>query len=1171
MSQSPVQDNSERLFQIMSSLPRNYVTVYIIGMPTARVGVSTIYEILDEAVVTLQLMNYVTLVDDENFVAYPEDKLLYIYVYDVCNVKSFEYFKKDKYIHTQSTDTIVFVGNKIDLEYWRGVKIEEVASYIQNLNTKKKNDNYEYHPVTFLEISAYTGLHVGYIVDEILRMVLSPIYESKLEQLFLKESVSEGDYLVEYVSEETEVEPTREYATALQPSSVKMDTAVHELAPENDLIYVEYHTYTFEHKSTVILEDESICDYASTQESMASIDFDEPASDDEYERDASTRQSMTQPNASSTSQSTALYVTDASTQQSMAHIVSEPIRQKGASQDEIVLTLVDKRIDSDRHSVEKDSDDGEKTIEYIDLEDGACFDVVQSDQLSKNAASNLFTNKTLYMAFDTNLSEDLLGHRRQSPDRSFLSACFHCIYCMQIGQVCAATCRNCAANTTHRCITCCESIKQSLSKWKKNSLMDNVLVDTDNAFQSLAKCLHYLIGSDTELLRLGAVGNYAIGLWYKTLAWVVSYALIVSVSVVTILPSFFTLLIVRTSTIEDDSVDFVVRERRILQENKKESGLRWLRMVLRSLPMSLYLLVLPYLMVYNIFPSCNNDQITYWVICYLVGVIILQILGSVRVYYSWKGRDNTTNPPDMYYVEDVDEDTSSHSWWNKCLPSKKEEVESLHKADDMSGEQSPGSVKKKTAAPIPPNTFKLSSENILALKNLILEYCQMSTFALQSNPLEEDSAETGSDSPGVGFPSAAPTVEPTSDFWGTKMFDKVFVNFFPDSDLTLTFMWVCVALVCLLVIVFANQFLLELRQYGNVLQKKENSTKEANEEATKKARESFFFSFTGAIVYGHGKPNNLSKGMRLVVTLLSDTLFMVISMQLLTALACDTVPDSGNTRSTLRSKESVECWEGEHAILSTCAMMAFAFYVPLSIMITPMLLEAPRTDSKNEPKEEGVVYLKVYLMTINVVKCVMLLVTVLGPQHMSTLVLTTASSSLLLGVITVAWYSKQQDVSSSPYSLSVKPCNIAFINYWKAASYTTSVVSAVIVVIFHSLQDTSAFVSERSLTDILLTAWICIAVVYASCYYQHHKRVRRRRELVSKLITYPFQWRDEFEATKPSWWSNDKEVEKRRHIPGFTVSPWYDFRHRHDCTEMVENLPEEPLSSRLFQRFGNRA
>ena len=121
----------------------------------------------------------------------------------------------------------------------------------------------------------------------------------------------------------------------------------------------------------------------------------------------------------------------------------------------------------------------------------------------------------------------------------------------------------------------------------------------------------------------------------------------------------------------------------------------------------------------------------------------------------------------------------------------------------------------------------------------------------------------------------------------------VYVNLPVESDIQLALMWGSIGLVGLLLLLFTAQFLSELRVYGQLMKRVEDKDK---------AKDSFFFSFTGAIVYGHGAPANISERMRLVVGLLSDGLFLVISVQLLQVFACDY---SEEGRPTLRVDDSM--------------------------------------------------------------------------------------------------------------------------------------------------------------------------------------------------------------------------------------------------------------------------
>lgn len=216
-----------------------------------------------------------------------------------------------------------------------------------------------------------------------------------------------------------------------------------------------------------------------------------------------------------------------------------------------------------------------------------------------------------------------------------------------------------------------------------------------------------------------------------------------------------------------------------------------------------------------------------------------------------------------------------------------------------------------------------------------------------------------------------------------------------------------------------------------------------------------------------------------------------------------------------------------------------------------MLLEAPRQDEKNAGG--NVTYLKLYLMSINVIKSVMLLVAVLGPQRISTAIISSIVASFLLGTLTYTWF-QAQDLVSLHYSADLQPCNIAFINYWKAASYTAAVASAVMLVIAHALQE-SRF-SAQTLTETLIATWVVIVLLFAFLYYRYNKRLTSRRALVAALMSYPFDVRKKKEAVglcdeKPppacvvfdpltSGLINDRKTEK---IPGSNVSPWSDQRY----------------------------
>ena len=71
------------------------------------------------------------------------------------------------------------------------------------------------------------------------------------------------------------------------------------------------------------------------------------------------------------------------------------------------------------------------------------------------------------------------------------------------------------------------------------------------------------------------------------------------------------------------------------------------------------------------------------------------------------------------------------------------------------------------------------------------------------------------------------------------------------------------------------QFLVELRAYGLFL----GHQRASGDKDDKAARDYFFSSLTGAVVYGHGRAKWVSPAVRKAVSLLADTLYMTVTFQ----------------------------------------------------------------------------------------------------------------------------------------------------------------------------------------------------------------------------------------------------------------------------------------------------
>ena len=109
----------------------------------------------------------------------------------------------------------------------------------------------------------------------------------------------------------------------------------------------------------------------------------------------------------------------------------------------------------------------------------------------------------------------------------------------------------------------------------------------------------------------------------------------------------------------------------------------------------------------------------------------------------------------------------------------------------------------------------------------------MSVFPLQNSPYDSTSTVSSTQQGDDGANSIP--------FFGQQIFNIVYVRWFV-ANLQYISMWAAVSFVFLLVVLFSGQFVRELKRYG-LLMKGGDKTKD-------EAKDSFFFSFTGSIVYG---------------------------------------------------------------------------------------------------------------------------------------------------------------------------------------------------------------------------------------------------------------------------------------------------------------------------------
>ena len=64
----------------------------------------------------------------------------------------------------------------------------------------------------------------------------------------------------------------------------------------------------------------------------------------------------------------------------------------------------------------------------------------------------------------------------------------------------------------------------------------------------------------------------------------------------------------------------------------------------------------------------------------------------------------------------------------------------------------------------------------------------------------------------------------------------------------------------------------------------------------------------------------------------------LVCLRLLEALSCDYTDPA---RPTLTADPHILCWQGQHMYMAAASLISFSFFVPVSIMVAPMLMEAP--------------------------------------------------------------------------------------------------------------------------------------------------------------------------------------------------------------------------------------
>ncbi|KJE93148.1 hypothetical protein, variant [Capsaspora owczarzaki ATCC 30864] len=492
------------------------------------------------------------------------------------------------------------------------------------------------------------------------------------------------------------------------------------------------------------------------------------------------------------------------------------------------------------------------------------------------------------------------------------------------------------------------------------------------------------------------------------------FAIFLAFLLVIILPAFFVILVIRTTHIETDTKQFNQRQEVIERETIIVRSVRLLNLLARSIPVAIVLAGYPALVVYAIVPAAidrtaPNDAVLYINLAiglYCLVIIALQLMGTVRAGASLSARN----------------------------------MEVLGLGNNLGGD---GRVANQV---ITTSQFKLTSlSNWMVLLTLAIEFAQISFFPFLSSQVLLEATNLANVTLNLVDSSAFDEI--------SKVQRSVYLTVASVDTHTIA-VWAAIGVVAALVLVFCYQFTLELFHYG-VLRRffdihGNNKEPFVNRDVKQSARDYMFYSFVGAIAYGHGTPRHVSPAIASITAILSDGLFLFVTEKLLAVVACSApldeiaaiVPASPPVHLYLTSFPTAVCWDDSHSVLAVIALIAYSFYVPLSIMISPMFME-PAVDGKD------VRYSKLYLMSVSVLKCIMIVAASFLPQGGLTRCLASGISALVMLCLTGFW------LTFAPSSMRMRtPCSIPFINIWRIMTFATGVYSAICGVLIFALPET---------------------------------------------------------------------------------------------------------------------
>jgi hypothetical protein len=216
---------------------------------------------------------------------------------------------------------------------------------------------------------------------------------------------------------------------------------------------------------------------------------------------------------------------------------------------------------------------------------------------------------------------------------------------------------------------------------------------------------------------------------------------------------------------------------------------------------------------------------------------------------------------------------------------------------------------------------------------------------------------------------------------------------------------------------------------------------------SREGHDAFFKSFTGSVAYGHGFLRDVSVFVSTAVDLLANALFMTACSQMISQFAC--------------------AWESEcylrRPASTYISLVCFSFYVPLSSLLGPQLMEGSQ-------RKKGMRWHEQFLMGVCLVKMALLLVTAFSASYHVRVYASLVCSVLLFGMIFV-W--------SQRVAFMNRPCAQPLGNIWRCTSYALFFLASVwciVTIRFPTLSRTSVSVGVAVIAMVVLGLVPCVLV-----------------------------------------------------------------------------------------------